>query len=84
MRDFKSNSEKIFARFDGKEFQVSLDGNNVNFSGPDFNVKFSKKDPENTISGEAKGRVSLLNYDIMIMMKSAILESMKSSYVKYY
>ena len=80
----ESNSEKIFARFDGKEFQVSLDGNNVNFSGPDFNVKFSKKDPENTISGEAKGRVSLLNYDIMIMMKSAILESMKSSYVKYY
>ena len=80
----ESNSEKIFARFDGKEFQVSLDGNNVNFSGPDFNVKFSKKDPENTISGEAKGRVSLLNYDIMILMKSAILDSMKSSYVKYY
>jgi len=78
----EKETENIFARFDGKEYRVFLDGNNVNFSGPDFDIKFSKDDPESTINGDAKGSVSLLNYDIMLMMRTAIVDSEKSSYIK--
>ena len=45
--------------------------NTVNYSGPDFEVQFSKNDPANTISGEAKSRVSFLNYEIMQMMRAS-------------
>ena len=74
--------DNIYARFDGKEYKVFLDGENVNFSGPDFDIQFSKGDPKNTINGDAKGSVSLLNYDIMLMMRTAIKDPEKSSYTK--
>ena len=44
--------------------------------------EYMVKDPENTINGDAKGSVSLLNYDIMLMMRTAIEDTEKSSYVK--
>jgi len=34
-------------------------------------VRFSRDDPENTISGETKNRVSFLNYEIMNMMRAS-------------
>jgi putative selenate reductase len=61
----------VFSRFDGKEYRVSETGNTVNYSGPDFDIQFSKNDPANTISGEAKSRVSFLNYEIMQMMRTS-------------
>jgi len=71
----------VFARFDGKEYRVSETGNTVNYSGPDFDIQFSKNDLENTISGEAKSSVSFLNYEIMQMMRSAISATGSGSYV---
>jgi putative selenate reductase len=61
----------VYSRFDGKEYRVSETGNTVNYSGPDFDIQFSKNDPANTISGEAKSRVSFLNYEIMQMMRTS-------------
>jgi len=78
----EKETDNIYARFDGKEYKVFLDGENVNYSGPDFDIQFSKHDPENTINGDAKGSVSLLNYDIMLMMRTAIEDTEKSSYSK--
>ena len=78
----EKETDNIYARFDGKEYKVFLDGENVNYSGPDFDIQFSKNDPENTINGDAKGSVSLLNYDIMLMMRTAIEDTEKSSYTK--
>ena len=66
------SASKVFARFDGKEYRVYETGNTVNYSGPDFDIQFSKSDLENTISGEAKSGVSFLNYEIMQMMRNAI------------
>jgi putative selenate reductase len=61
----------VYSRFDGQEYRVSETGNTVNYSGPDFDIQFSKNDPANTISGEAKSRVSFLNYEIMQMMRTS-------------
>ena len=71
----------VFARFDGKEYRVSENGNTVNYSGPDFDLQFSNNDLENTISGEAKSSVSFLNYEIMLMMRRAISATGSGSYV---
>ncbi|MBL4824617.1 MAG: glutamate synthase [SAR324 cluster bacterium] len=79
----ENNSDTVFARFDGKEFRYVITGNSVHYSGPDFEVQFSKDDPENTISGEAKSRVSFRNYEIMLMMRSAILDSGSPSYLSH-
>ena len=75
------NTETVFGRFDGKEYSVSVTGDFVNYSGPDFDIQFSKDDPENTIAGEAKSSVSFLNYEIMQMMRTAISDTGSGSYV---
>ena len=77
----ENNTETVFGRFDGKEYRVSVTGDFVNYSGPDFDIQFSKDDPENTIAGEAKSSVSFLNYEIMQMMRSAISATGSGSYV---
>ncbi|MDG2065688.1 MAG: glutamate synthase [SAR324 cluster bacterium] len=61
----------VFSRFDGKEYRLETEGSLIRYSGPDFEVQFSRDDPENTISGEAKNRVSFLNYEIMNMMRAS-------------
>ena len=61
----------VFSRFDGKEYRIEIEGNFVKYFGPDFEVRFSRDDPENTISGETKNRVSFLNYEIMNMMRAS-------------
>ena len=77
----ENNTETVFGRFDGKEYRVSVTGDFVNYSGPDFDIQFSKNDPENTIAGEAKSSVSFLNYEIMQMMRTAISDTGSGSYV---
>ena len=77
------NTETVFGRFDGKEYRVSVTGDFVNYSGPDFDIQFSKNDPENTIAGEAKSSVSFLNYEIMQMMRTAISDTGSGSYVSF-
>ena len=79
----ENNTETVFGRFDGKEYRVSVTGDFVNYSGPDFDIQFSKNDPENTIAGEAKSSVSFLNYEIMQMMRTAISDTGSGSYVSF-
>ncbi|MBC8257743.1 MAG: glutamate synthase [SAR324 cluster bacterium] len=74
--------ETVFARFDNQEYCVSVEGDLVQYSGPDFDVQFSSSDPENTISGEAKSGVSLKNYEIMQMMRTAISETGSTTYLE--
>ena len=61
----------VFSRFDGKEYRLETKGSLIRYSGPDFDVQFSRDDPENTISGESKNHVSFLNYEIMKMMRAS-------------
>ena len=61
----------VFSRFDGKEYRLETKGSLIRYSGPDFEVQFSRDDPENTISGESKNRVSFLNYEIINMMRAS-------------
>ena len=72
--------EKVYARFDGHEYVMSMKGESINYSGPDFNVRFSIDDPLNTLSGEAKSSVSFENYEIMQMMKTALTDSSNINY----
>ena len=78
-----NNVEKVYARFDGHEYSLSIKGDSVNYSGPDFNIKLSNDDPMNTISGEAKNTVSFENYEIMQMMKTAVTDSSSVTYSSF-
>ena len=78
-----NEAEKVYARFDGHEYSLSIKGDSVNYSGPDFNISFSKDDPMNTISGEAKNTVSFENYEIMQMMKTAVTDSSSVTYSSF-
>ena len=75
--------EKVYARFDGNEYSLSINGESVSYSGPDFNIMFAKDDPTNTISGEAKGTVSFENYEIMQMMKAAVKDASSVTYSSF-
>ena len=78
-----NDAEKVYARFDGNEYKLSIKGKSVHYSGPDFNIRFSKDDPLNTISGEAKSTVSFENYEIMQMMKTAINDASSVTYSSF-
>ena len=67
----EENLSTVFSRFGGKEYRLETEGKIVKYSGPDFEVQFSRDDPENTISGKATNRVSFLNYEIMKMMRDS-------------
>ena len=75
-----NNIEKVYARFDGHEYLLSIKGESINYTGPDFNIRFSKDDPLNTISGDAKSSVSFENYEIMQMMKTALKDTSNINY----
>ena len=75
-----NNIEKVYARFDGHEYLLSIKGESINYTGPDFNIRFSKDDPLNTISGDAKSSVSFENYEIMQMMKTALTDTSNINY----
>ena len=75
-----NNVEKVYARFDGHEYLLSIKGESIIYTGPDFNIRFSKDDPLSTISGEAKSSVSFENYEIMQMMKTALTDSSNINY----
>ena len=74
------NVEKVYARFDGHEYLLSIKGESIIYTGPDFNIRFSKDDPLGTISGEAKSSVSFENYEIMQMMKTALTDTSNINY----
>ena len=78
-----NEAEKVYARFDGNEYSLSINGESVSYSGPDFNIRFSKDDPMNTISGEAKSTVSFENYEIMQMMKTAVTDASSVTYSSF-
>ncbi len=78
-----NEAEKVYARFDGNEYSLSIKGESVSYSGPDFNIRFSKDDPMNTISGEAKSTVSFENYEIMQMMKTAVTDASGVTYSSF-
>ena len=75
-----NNVEKVYARFDGHEYLLSIKGESIIYTGPDFNIRFSKDDPLRTISGEAKSSVSFENYEIMQMMKTALTDTSNINY----
>ena len=75
-----NNVEKVYARFDGHEYLLSIKGESIIYTGPDFNIRFSKDDPLGTISGEAKSSVSFENYEIMQMMKTALTDTSNINY----
>ena len=78
-----NEAQKVYARFDGNEYSLSIKGESVSYSGPDFNITFSKDDPMNTISGEAKSSVSFENYEIMQMMKTAVTDASSVTYSSF-
>ena len=78
-----NETEKVYARFDGNEYSLSINGESVSYSGPDFKIMFSKDDPLNTISGEAKSTVSFENYEIMQMMKAAVTDASSVTYSSF-
>ena len=78
-----NDAETVYARFDGHEYSLSIKGESVSYSGPDFNIRFSKDDPMNTISGEAKSSVSFENYEIMQMMKTAVTDASSVTYSSF-
>ena len=78
-----NEAEKVYARFDGNEYSLSIKGESVSYSGPDFNIRFSKDNPMNTISGEAKSSVSFENYEIMQMMKTAVTDASSVTYSSF-
>ncbi|MBG55803.1 MAG: glutamate synthase [Deltaproteobacteria bacterium] len=78
-----NDAEKVYARFDGKEYCLLIKGEYVDYSGPDFKIRFCKDDPINTISGEAKNTVSFENYEIMKMMKTAVTDTSSVTYSSF-
>lgn len=64
----------VLGRFGGLDFEASIEDGDVQFSGPDFAVSFTRTDPAGTIDGEATDEVDLTFFHLMEMIGGAVLE----------
>jgi putative selenate reductase len=74
-------SERVFARLDGREYEVDVRGGRVNYRGDGFHVTFDGADPEGTVAGEASGQVELVWYEIMNELRRALLSGARVNWV---
>jgi len=67
--------QTVLGRFGGQEFEASLEGSAVQFSGAGFSVSFEQDDPAGTVRGEAEGEVDLTFFHLMRLVSEAVLAS---------
>ena len=74
--------EIVLGRFDGREYRMDTDGHRVDYAGDDFRLSFDQDDVPGTIEGEAGGEVDLTYFQIMNMIRGAILARGEVNYIK--
>ncbi len=78
----------VLGRFGGHDFEASIEGSSVQFSGPGFAVSFEQSDPVGTIEGSVEDgsdgsnpvEVDLTFFHLMEMVSAAVL-SARDNYV---
>jgi putative selenate reductase len=71
----------VHGRFSGREYALSLRGEEVEYSGPGFRVTYRAQDPAGTAKGTADGEVDLTYALIMDLLRKALLAPDAVSYV---
>jgi putative selenate reductase len=72
---------RIMARFDGREYALSLDADRRTFGGDGFELVFEINDPEGTLRGEGDGEIDLTYCFIMEYIRAAVLDPAVSNYI---
>jgi putative selenate reductase len=71
---FHLGLQTIHARIEGKEYLVELDDGWVDYSGDGFRFRFNESKPQDTLTGEASGKVDMTPYHIMRILQMGVLQ----------
>ena len=77
----EAGCDEVRGRFEGREFELRAEVDEIVFSGPGFRVRFDRHQPEATIEGEAEGEVDLTYFFIMDALRRAILDGEQVNYI---
>jgi putative selenate reductase len=78
---FYFDRDTLFARIDGKPFELERDGERARFAGDGFEVRFIVADPAGTVEGRADGEVDLTYFHILEWIREAVMASDDINYV---
>ncbi|OGS01896.1 MAG: hypothetical protein A2V88_12980 [Elusimicrobia bacterium RBG_16_66_12] len=73
--------ETVHGRFSGREYSLILRGDESDYTGPGFRVRYSPADPAGTIRGLAEGEIDLTYALIMDLLRRALFAPDAVSYV---
>ncbi len=77
----QADCDRVRGRFEGRQFEIRVEAGEVTFTGPGFQVRFDRHDPEGTLEGEAEGEVDLTYSFIMDALRRAILDGDQVNYI---
>jgi len=77
----EAGEDRVYGRFDGREFSVVVAGELARYAGSAFAVEFEVSEPEGTVRGEADGPVDLGYFHIMDHLRRALLGDVKLTYI---
>ena len=78
----EAGGRTIHGRFGGRVVSLTLDGEEAEYRGEGFAVRFAPADPAGTVRGEASGEVDLGYYVILRWLRDAIFAEGQVNYVR--
>ena len=77
----QADLDQVRGRFQGQEFELRVEASEIAFTGPGFQVRFDRHDPEGTLEGAAEAEVDLTYCFIMEALRHAILDGNRVNYI---
>ncbi|HAZ08879.1 MAG TPA: glutamate synthase [Elusimicrobia bacterium] len=77
----EEGAETVHGRFSGREYGLVVSGDEVDYTGPGFLVRYRPADPAGTARGRAEGEVDLTYALIMDLLRKALFAPDAINYV---
>ncbi len=76
-----TESDHVMGRFEGREFDMTIAGDLVTYSGADFRLEFDLADPDATVTGDGPDEIDLTYCFIMDYIRRAIFDPAAPNYI---
>ncbi len=77
----RTDRDLALGRFDGREFRLEVEGDEMIYAGEGFRIRFRPEDPAGSATGEGEGAVDLTYCHILDYLRRAVLDSAQVNYV---
>ena len=77
----RAGSSRVLGRCDGTEFQLDVIGEQFEFTGPGFRVRFEENDPEGTLNVQGTGVIDITWCFILNNIRLGVLAGAPTNYI---